>query len=210
MSNNLHPHYAIPTDPGLETVMRFGAVKRWHMLDTVRVQTLAEHSGNVALLCFHIAVTAPQMFFGPAMAAATAGLVHDLPEVFTGDIPTPTKKCIDQPLTELERNLLPLEFRWKFMPPISILVKTCDRAEALRYIRIHGNSSLIIRHAESGVQQRFMEQLVEAIKLGWPMEVLTHTFGKAWTYAYETGDFALETTINEFKKQVDRDSSRGP
>lgn len=198
-----HNHYAHPEDPGLETVMRFGAVKRWHMLDTVRVQTLAEHSGNVALLAFHIASTAPEMFFGSGVEAAAAGLIHDLPEVFTGDMPTPTKTRIGHELESLENELLPSEFKWRAGARLSILIKTCDRAEALRYIRTHGNSSSIIRHAESGVQQRFFDQVRAAILDGWPMLLLTHTFGKAWKYAYETGDFAMENTIERFKRDLD-------
>jgi hypothetical protein len=65
---------AYPVDKaGIETVMRLHSVKRWHMIDTTRIQTLAEHSANVALLAFYIARTAPRMFFGPCRQCGRSG-----------------------------------------------------------------------------------------------------------------------------------------
>jgi len=107
MSN---PFYAYGDDRSeLESVMRFHAVKRWHMIDTTRQQTLAEHSANVALLAYVIANGAPQMFFGPAEGVTTAALVHDLGEVFTGDIPSHTKVAgaLHSRLSHLEKTTLP-------------------------------------------------------------------------------------------------------
>ncbi|CAB4120823.1 HD domain containing protein, partial [uncultured Caudovirales phage] len=90
----------------IEAVMRFHAVKRWHMIDTTRQQTLAEHSANVALLAYHIALHAPLMIFGGALAVSGMALLHDIDEVFTGDIPTHTKQHLIG-LQELEDQNTP-------------------------------------------------------------------------------------------------------
>ena len=60
--------FRVDTDiePGLEAVTRFQSIRRWHMVDTTRSQSIAEHSANVALLAYHIAIYAPEGYFGSA------------------------------------------------------------------------------------------------------------------------------------------------
>ena len=40
---------------GVEMIIRFAAVRRWHIVQTDRMQTLAEHACNVAMLAALIA-----------------------------------------------------------------------------------------------------------------------------------------------------------
>lgn len=203
MSNKPHPHYAFPGFADLEVVMRFGSVKRWHMLDTVRVQTLAEHSANTALLTYHIAMTAPQMYFGPSANVALGALLHDVDEVFTGDIPTPTKRHFAAALKDLEDKLTPFQYGYACSADTGTLIKVCDLAEGMRFIRLYGGGSTINRHAESGIQRQFHDRLEFAVNsLKWPIEVLTHVFGKAWFYAYETGDYFKESTVRAHERKV--------
>ena len=70
-------------------------IHRWHMVRTSRRQNLAEHSYTVALLAGKIA----SQLNDPPTAEIWAGvleyaLVHDIPEIDYGDIPTPTKKAL--------------------------------------------------------------------------------------------------------------------
>lgn len=164
--------------------MRFSQVKRWHMLDTTKTQTLAEHSGNVALLAHLIAHHAPGMFFGSSREAVMFALFHDVSEVFTGDIPTPTKRHLTG-LKPLEDKVLPYMLRWDANEDIKMVVKLCDLADGIRFIRLHG-IGVTGRHATEGLIEQFDILVAEAITK-WPPEVLSHVVEKAWFYAYETG-----------------------
>jgi hypothetical protein len=175
--------YAYPEEQrGLEAVMRFHAVKRWHMIDTTRVQNLAEHSANVALLGYLIAVTAPQAYFGTATAVATMGLLHDLSEVFIGDIPTPTKRVVNS-FDLLEHRVLPSEFSFAVDADVRNLIKLCDLADGIRFIRIHG-VDVTAQHARVGLDVQ-MKQLLTAMLDEWPLEVQQHVARNTTFYAYE-------------------------
>jgi 5'-deoxynucleotidase YfbR-like HD superfamily hydrolase len=172
-------------DPGLEAVMRFHAVKRWHMIDTTRAQTLAEHSANVALLAYYIAMRAPGMYFGPAANIAIIGLLHDLPEVFMGDIPTMTKPYLGKDrIHTLEHDLTPAAFRTELeSPEVSHMIKLCDLADGIRFIRTHG-IDVTARHAEEGLSIQFIDKL-RAAKALWPVEVYEFVKHAVNFYAYE-------------------------
>lgn len=156
---------------GVEAVMRLHSVKRWHMIDTTRVQTLAEHSANVTLLAYYIARTCPRMYFGPAQAVAAYALTHDLPEVFTGDIPTHTKPVLFG-LAELEEQVVPREFWSAASHDMVALVKMCDLADGIRFIRLHG-VDVTAKHARAGLEAQ-MEKLVTGtmVGLGWPSDIV--------------------------------------
>ena len=184
MLNN-HPFYAYGEErSGVEAVMRLHAVKRWHMIDTTRIQTLAEHSANVGVLAFYIAKTAPGMFFGPSECVATYALLHDIEEVFTGDIPSHTKRAL-KGVTELEDATLPPVFQVGHDPNMRIMVKMCDLADGIRFIRLHG-VDVTARHAREGLERQLCDWEQEAhIIACWPQEVYHHVFDNIRFYAYE-------------------------
>lgn len=180
MSNE---HYAYgPEWADVETVMRLHAVKRWHMIDTTRVQTLAEHSANVAALVFGIARACPDMYFGPSLEAAGLALFHDVDEVFTGDIPTHTKRQL-KGVKELERRTTPGTFWLEPPERLRPLIKMCDLADGIRFIRLHG-VDVTAKHAREGLEAQLFN-LREQVRAEWPKEVFLHV-GR-WTafYAYE-------------------------
>lgn len=166
----------------LEPVMRFHAVKRWHMIDTTRQQTIAEHSANVALLAYMLAKTAPGMFFGPAAEFAMLGLLHDLGEVFTGDVPTHTKRHI-LGLDQLEEQVLPVLFEYRADINSRLLIKLCDLADGIRFIRLHG-VDLTAQHAREGLELQLVQRKGEAERL-WPESVFHHVSKNLHFYAYE-------------------------
>lgn len=180
---------AYPLDKaGIETVMRLHSVKRWHMIDTTRTQTLAEHSANVAMLAFYIARTAPTMFFGAAVNAAAAALVHDIPEVFVGDIPTMTKPYLDKEKIQALENMVTLPiFKVDARTDTQTMIKICDLADGIRFIRLHG-VDVTAKHAQAGLEAQFenMRELV-AVQQNpvWPENVVNHVFATATFYAYE-------------------------
>lgn len=84
-----------------------GAVKRFHTQRTHRSQSLAEHTFNVMMLLKRTAALPPDRM----CILYEAALHHDLPELFTGDIPAPVKRSsmeLAQSLSDLESDLHPL------------------------------------------------------------------------------------------------------
>lgn len=84
-------------------ILHGGAVKRFHTVATIKDITLAAHQHNTAWLCWLLTA-------GTASAALLmAALSHDLPEVIWGDLPSPTKKLLnqgDETFTEHESAML--------------------------------------------------------------------------------------------------------
>lgn len=169
---------------GTETVMRLQSVKRWHMIETTRIQTLAEHSANVALLAMLIAKTAEIESFNTYTTVATAALCHDLAEVFTGDIPTHSKDYLEG-LDELEHQLLPAAFTGiEITESTRALIKLCDLADGIRFIRIHGVDKMAV-NARVGLEDRLMT-LFETCRttLEWPPHLSTHVRFHVMLYAH--------------------------
>lgn len=166
---------------GIEAVQRMQAVKRWHMIDTTRQQTLAEHSANVALLAWYIATTAPGMHFGPSDRIASLALRHDLAEVYTGDIPSHSKRHLAG-LDELEDAVLPFVFKSDgVLPDQTLLIKLCDLADGIRFVRLHG-VDITSKHAEDGLYKQLDAKLAEATR--WPSPVLYYVTDAIRFYAF--------------------------
>lgn len=207
--SNKEQHYAYgPEHVELEAVMRLSAVKRWHMIDTTRTQTLAEHSANVALLAYVIAMGSPGMHFGPALIVSGWALMHDMPEVFIGDIPTMSKRWIDDgSLDRAERLTTPFIFQGETPLAIKHLIKICDLADGIRFIRIHG-ADMTSDHAQRGIEKQFWDRFCE-LAPAWPEEVVVHTFEKAFFYAYETRIEDAPHFVPDHAKQLVLDLARG-
>jgi len=164
--------------------MRLHSVKRWHMIDTTRQQTLAEHSANVALLAMMIARTAPINFFDDANAIAGAALVHDIEEAFTGDIPTHTKRRL-RGINELEAEVIHSAFIINVNINSLILIKLCDLADGIRFVRLHG-VDMTAAHAQEGLEDQLCERINQChMELKWPDHVLNHVRDQIMFYAYE-------------------------
>lgn len=74
-------------------VFRQKYIKRWGLMRNVEDETLSDHANDVAVLA-HALAQIGNTFFGRHYDTGKAviyALFHDLPEVFTGDMPTPIK-----------------------------------------------------------------------------------------------------------------------
>lgn len=167
MSTDISKHLAYdPEFHELETVMRMHSVKRWHMIDTTRQQNLAEHSANVAMLVFILVNRFPWLVENdprPNAFAVMAALVHDIGESFTGDIPTYTKPHLTG-LDNLEEDVTPRMFQFTWTEEVTLLVKLCDLADGIRFIRLHGVDGTA-RHAREGLEKQMLIRKEQAYGL---------------------------------------------
>ena len=70
----------------IEFVFDGGATKRYHTHDTLRQQSVAEHSFGVAMFCYLLAD------HSPSANLLIAALSHDLAEHRVGDVSSPVKR----------------------------------------------------------------------------------------------------------------------
>ncbi len=72
---------------------RMKYIDRWALMRNTRKETLSEHSLEVAAIAHALAVISNERC-GTALnveRAALLGIYHDMPEIITGDMPTPIK-----------------------------------------------------------------------------------------------------------------------
>jgi len=169
-----------PEDVGIEAIQRFSGVKRWHMVETSKSQSLAEHSAIVAMLAYYVAHTAPGMYFGPGVGVLLPALTHDLVEVFTGDIVPMTKGRI-KGLKNLEFALDPVLFSSPADHKVMDLIKLCDLSEGMRFIKLHGIGTIVPKWAGNGLWMQH-STLVSRVSKEWPTEVLSHYLGVHYKY----------------------------
>jgi 5'-deoxynucleotidase YfbR-like HD superfamily hydrolase len=76
----------------VDGITGMSAVKRYHGRNTIKTQTLADHSGRVAQIAFFLALEFYEGDYTKAGYVSTLGLFHDFPEsLLECDIPTPVK-----------------------------------------------------------------------------------------------------------------------
>lgn len=103
-----------------------GAVKRFHVKRMHRTQTVAEHTFGMLMLVKQVA---PKNVLRVVYDAI---LHHDLPELFTGDIPAPIKRAhaeLGPLLDSIEVGLYPLYREFHLTPDEELLIKWADRMD---------------------------------------------------------------------------------
>ena len=126
-------------DFSFDEVMRLSSIKRWAIVEMSQEQSVAEHSYNVAMISMMLIdeveeegdVEAPELFMSLFWS-----LVHDLPELLTGDIPTPAKKHMD--LDKLDQENFPIYWEVKrrtMITSTATIVKAADCIDALQFAK---------------------------------------------------------------------------
>jgi 5'-deoxynucleotidase len=124
-------------------------VTRWHSARCMRYPTIAEHIYLVTMYSRYLAkVIAPDMTPQEILSMNDLALVHDLPEVKTGDMATPVKRALEamfekgqSPLDKLEEKLcapyraMREETHGSY---IAVIVKLADIMEAIHFIESEG------------------------------------------------------------------------
>ncbi len=130
---------------------RMKNIHRWALMRNTRLENISEHSHEVAVLAHALAVLTNRHYGGtvdPARCALLA-VYHDVPEILTGDMPTPVKyynPSIREAYRQVERaacdkllKTLPEELWEDYAPLLSDgedslehrLVKAADKLSAL-------------------------------------------------------------------------------
>lgn len=168
--NNFRVNINIPA--GIEAITRFQSIRRWHMIDTTRSQSVGEHSANVGLLAYFISKTVPLSYFGRPEDVLAGAIMHDIAETFMGDIPTHTKKCLES-VDTLEKSLIPAVFERCVLKDVELLIKLCDLADGIRFIEHFGVGQPAIR-AMDGLRDLLNIKFEDA-RARWPRDVFDLT-----------------------------------
>jgi 5'-deoxynucleotidase YfbR-like HD superfamily hydrolase len=120
--------------------LRASHISRWGIVQTAVRQNIAEHMYRVWLLVRDWGVIVDLNAEQQALAERLA-LTHDLPEIRTGDAPTPHKTPeLKALLAQVEQEIYPflrvLEDAADMH--VSALVKHCDTAEAIYFLHTNG------------------------------------------------------------------------
>lgn len=124
----------------LYDVLRAESVTRWHIVETTKQQSVAEHTFNVMLIGYALIQYLYKDHSARNKAACSflgLALKHDLEEVYTGDIPSITK--------ETEVHLPDLRLFPVGTTTVSRDVKAvlyfADVMESYRFVRLYGRGA---------------------------------------------------------------------
>lgn len=126
---------------------RLRHVKRWGIVHTATTQSVAEHAGLVAIYVTRILALADLRVDPDTRALMLEwALWHDMPEVYTGDIPTPFKHSLGKSAIHKAENMVCPEhadlLRRVLAHPhsktILAVVKLADIVEAVLYLQTDG------------------------------------------------------------------------
>lgn len=119
-------------------------INRWALMRNTRYETLSEHSAQVAEIAYALAVLGNERLQKNynAERAALLGLYHDLPEIITGDLPTPVKyfseetksayKAVEKNASKQLLSMLPDDLRKNYEP---LFKKKTDDKELWKLVK---------------------------------------------------------------------------
>lgn len=120
-------------------------INRWALMRNTRYETLSEHSAEVAQLCFALTSIGNEYLNKQynCERAALLGLYHDVPEIITGDLPTPVKyysnetkdayKAVEKNASKQLLSMLPEELLPQYEP---LFKKKNEDKELWRIVKI--------------------------------------------------------------------------
>lgn len=157
----------------IEQKLRTGHVKRWQIVRVAREQTIAEHMYRVYQIGWEI-TNRMRLSIERSYSVMFWSLMHDLPEVVTGDIATPTKRAMrhaipgEDPLRHIELSLDD-EYRDTYTglkqqdPLVLDVVKLADLMEAINFIKDEGIGTHA-KEVETGLREALNDKLNECLQ----------------------------------------------
>ena len=138
-------------------ISRMKYIDRWALMRNTHSENLSEHSLDTAIIAHALAVIRNKRFGGsvnPERAALLA-IFHDVPEVITGDMPTPVKYFSSEIRTAYAGvesaaehrllSLLPADMRGEYVP---LITHEGEDAELLRIVKCADKLSALVKCIE--------------------------------------------------------------
>jgi 5'-deoxynucleotidase YfbR-like HD superfamily hydrolase len=152
-------------------------VKRWHIVQTHRTQTLAEHSFAVAVIAGSLATACGYkglLHDRLRLLLLQTALTHDLIEVRTGDMPTPFKRELEKVggpgIVERAEDCVDSDFsgsmRQSAGTEIETIVKLADQIEAIFFLQDNGYGQHAVEVLD-GLRCN-LAKAVDAAEQQWP------------------------------------------
>lgn len=131
---------------------RLAGVKRWGIVATQNMESVAEHSCQVAGIALWIYKKySLRIDKGDLLEWA---LLHDMPEIYTGDLPTPMKTHVTT-ISKLNADFVD--------PPdddlIIAIVKIADMAQTMHWLRINKKHTTHAMAVERLLHNEYLEKL---------------------------------------------------
>ncbi len=161
-------------------LFRMKYIDRWALMRNTRKETLSEHTLETAFIAHALAVIENKRLGGnvDAERVAVMALFHDVPEIITGDLPTPVKYYNDDiknAYKEMENaaeskllSLIPADLRSDFEsifaesdPHLIKIVKAADKISAL----IKCKDEIALGNREFSAAAKSSAEAVKAINL---------------------------------------------
>lgn len=174
----------------IRDISRTGHIARWHLARTHREQTLAEHLYLVTMYSDEVAKRVLKNYTdSDKLKLLSWGLQHDVPEILTGDIPTPAKRRLQEgyapgedPLERLENSIASDDYKQAKKAvegtKLAYITKIADIIDSIVFIDIEG----VTKHTE-----------VIEIKLRKMFDKVVQKAGEA----YPDEDWRLATSVLE-------------
>ena len=174
---------------GFYDFMRAGHVSRWHIVNTTRHQTLAEHLYLVTVIALELSIQ-PEIKHAvdSELALVMGALFHDVAEIRQGDTPTPAKEFIMSVagadiFERMEESLLP-EIPYhggKLHQDLWNVITMADRIEAAHWI--YENKAGI--HADMVAKGCWKKMVQCAVDFGWVEPVNRALLSLGMPYIYK-------------------------
>ena len=160
-------------------LFRMRNIERWSLMRNMFGENLSEHTLEVAFIAHALAVISNNRFGTSydANKAAVAAMFHDVPEIITGDLPTPVKYYnpkIKDAYGEIEKQakenllaMLPDDLKPDFCdafspsPEIKSIVHAADKIQAL----IKCDDELRLGNLEFAAAKTATKEAIEKIDL---------------------------------------------
>lgn len=134
----------------INDLYRMADIKRWHIVRMDQKQSVAEHSFFVTLLSMRLA----SAIGAPVGRITQWALLHDAEEAWTGDIPSPLNTGNSLPLKDMLGDM----YIGHISPITRHVVRICDIAESIKFIRRNGHS----RHCDM-IEEQSLKKLWDLV-----------------------------------------------
>ncbi len=140
---------------------RMKDIRRWALMRNTRPENICEHSHEVAVLAHALAVLTNLHHGGSVdpQRCATMAIFHDVPEILTGDMPTPVKyyspsirtayRQVEQAACDKLLGSLPAELEDTYRP---LLTETAGTTEERQLVKAADKLSALIKCVEELAQ----------------------------------------------------------